>query len=391
MSRSCAAAVSVSGLRAALLVAFAVVSRGQGERAERLLHAELEVGGPLTSVRMRTDAGLTSVDGRIRDGERRRLRVPLVVDAPLWRELLAELPLPSLESDGGGQARWDGWSAAQPRARLESLAPSLRIAGAPPAPFLERRLSAPVLSWVVVFAAVTGLAWARFGRRRAGAVRLSAVRLSIGGVDGAPGGGSGSALATGSLVVFGVVGSAGGLALQRSFSTADVAEAGSGAIATRVLEADRGAALALHVATARGALAEVEAFPPDGLASFPSSAALEISLGVDGEVRAIAAAPDVVLTARRVVRELGLEGIRRGENAYRSFSAVWLRDGAGGWQSLGAWRLGEPLPDSQLGMEAVDEEGPETLPGWLAAGLPPGRDVLVGRLEDGSWLRLRGF
>ena len=69
-------------------------------------------------------------------------------------------------------------------------------------------------------------------------------------------------------------------------------------------------------------------------------------------------------------------------------ASTWLRAASGGaLVSHGPWRRGQPLPAPR-----PDDPPP---PGWLAAGLPQGVGVLLGRVESQAgqdvWVRMIGF
>ena len=88
----------------------------------------------------------------------------------------------------------------------------------------------------------------------------------------------------------------------------------------------------------------------------------------------------MTLGTRRVLSpiDVGLRFLDPAGNAWGDLDAVWTRSSAGGaWVGRGPWRLGAPLPEAQ--------PVPSVPPGWLAAGLPQGRGVLVGRLAESSW------
>ena len=71
-------------------------------------------------------------------------------------------------------------------------------------------------------------------------------------------------------------------------------------------------------------------------------------------------------------------------NTWGAMDRVWTRAEDGSWQFHGAWELGEPLPDRALEVPALGV--PPVLPGWLSAGLPMGKKVLVAHMAEGSWV-----
>lgn len=74
------------------------------------------------------------------------------------------------------------------------------------------------------------------------------------------------------------------------------------------------------------------------------------------------------------------------DSAGHEFEAVWVRLPGESWTARGAWD-GGALPK-------VDPEASDP-PGWLVAGMPQGRGILVGRLRSAgtapSWMRLLDF
>jgi len=67
-------------------------------------------------------------------------------------------------------------------------------------------------------------------------------------------------------------------------------------------------------------------------------------------------------------------------NTWGTLEQVFTRSTSGTWTDRGAWTLGDPLPQPV----PTHGVGPAP-PGWLASGLPQGREVLVGRLASGTW------
>ena len=72
-----------------------------------------------------------------------------------------------------------------------------------------------------------------------------------------------------------------------------------------------------------------------------------------------------------------------GRNDWGAMDRVWTRSADGTWLFHGAWGLGEPLPASPQDLPPAGD--PPVLPGWLSAGLPMGRTVLVAHMAEESW------
>lgn len=91
----------------------------------------------------------------------------------------------------------------------------------------------------------------------------------------------------------------------------------------------------------------------------------------------------------------GMRRLRAEANTWGTLQRAFTRSASGIWTDRGSWRLGDPLPAPAPGRGAAP-------PGWLASGLPQGREVLVGLLLAGAfsggqdapqsvWVRLVGF
>ena len=70
-------------------------------------------------------------------------------------------------------------------------------------------------------------------------------------------------------------------------------------------------------------------------------------------------------------------------NAWGAMDRVWTRSEDGSWLFHGAWGVGEPLPGAPP--EGPSTGAPPVLPGWLSAGLPMGKTVLVAHMAGGAW------
>jgi hypothetical protein len=84
--------------------------------------------------------------------------------------------------------------------------------------------------------------------------------------------------------------------------------------------------------------------------------------------------------------ERGERAFSRAENRWADLEETWVRE-EGNWSARGAWLLGRALP------AALSAAPP---PGWLAAGLPQGTGILLGRLrarpgEGPVYVRWSGF
>ncbi|MDA1264913.1 MAG: hypothetical protein O2816_07540 [Planctomycetota bacterium] len=73
--------------------------------------------------------------------------------------------------------------------------------------------------------------------------------------------------------------------------------------------------------------------------------------------------------------DVGARRVSAALNLWGAFEDVWSREVGGAWSGHGTWELGQ----------ALGEGGAGAPPGWLAAGLPQGRAVLIGRLASEAW------
>jgi len=160
----------------------------------------------------------------------------------------------------------------------------------------------------------------------------------------------------------------------------------------RVLEADGDNWLLVE-----GAAGSLEC-PPLGTLSLecsPPGAPLEWRV----ELRGDGARWEARLPAGRLWRlgrlDPGVRRLRGKANAWGTLQRTFTRSASGTWADRGVWEFGAPLPAPVAGVG-------EAPPGWLASGLPQGREVLVGRLAPGAgaagegvqasvWVRLVGF
>ncbi len=308
---------------------------GQGEN--RWWLADVELTGPFERVVLDCgEEGSTVFHGPYLKGERTTERVPLPVVSPLGVTSLGSVPAPAIEVveyesfDGG--AAFHGWSAAQPAGDWEAVPPGLRARPRPPVEVLRPRAPWSALLLVCgAFALGFGL------RRRPWAVAAVACA---------------GAIATVWLV-------------------RPLAEG----VETVVLEGDVDAAHWVIVSAGAGRLPVDDPASVVRVESEPDGAPLLFERdGADWSVRLAGGA----LYAIRRTPGLPDLGTARWTGA---FDAVWTRDAAGSWAHRGPWVGGNPLPGQ------VEGDDP---PGWLRAGLPPGRTVLVGRTPAGTWTRVTG-
>jgi hypothetical protein len=308
--------------------ALAGAARAQGEN--RCWLGEVELAGPLTRVELDCGAdGRTLLAGALVAGERRRVTVPLPLAPPLGLAGLAAVAPPAIEAAGGGSARWAGFAREQPEHGWLELPPALRVRPRPPAGAGTAPLALPA----VLVAALAAAAAAVLGARRRALAALAAcagaaVAAALAGRQAPPG--ERTALLEGDLAA----------------RTAVRVLAAPGALDLRVggpllrLEAAPGSALELEVDLATGA-ARARAAP--GLVSFEAEPAFE------AEAAALVLRP------------------------------AWFRSAAGVWTRYA----------SVAGGRGRAEPG-EDPPGWLRAGLPPGRTVLLGVDEGRGFVRLTG-
>jgi len=128
------------------------------------------------------------------------------------------------------------------------------------------------------------------------------------------------------------------------------------------------------------------ALPVDRLEASPGDARITLELELDGErLAGTARAPDARLWG--LVVEERAAGLAPGENDLGDLAEAWVRAADGAWSAHGPWRRGAPLPAAGPAGARPDP------PGWLRAGLAPGRAVLLARRagRGPDWLRATGF
>lgn len=320
-----------------------VVSSGGANRA---VLADLELDGPLERVVLQVSPyGETHLEGSLLTGEHRRLRVPV----PLPSAEVRFEPKISWDTDAGGsdaprgRARFLGWRDDD-TSGVASLSPALRARPRPP---LERIAARAGAASALVLAAclVLAMAWRRRVMASLSVAAVGSVAMWVLARGPAPG-------APARIVVLeGAAGESRWLRIEAA--------------------CDR-----LVVSTEARDLC-VESQPTD----VPLLWSIPLESGKTWSVSGRGAR-----LYRAAVFEPGERSLTRAANRMERLAEVWVRDESA-WKWTGGWDLGRPLPSLQ--------EGPAP-PGWLAAGLPQGTDILLGRIdapdESGPvFLRLSGF
>lgn len=308
---------------------------------------EVRLEGPLEAVELDRGGRTTRIVGELGPGERRTVSAPLSLWSPVERtdQIPEGLSIRVLPEESIGDAvivdvappRPDLWSCGLPTTLTMRSRPPL----APPVP----RPDSTRLLLVAAGAAV------------ALALRKRPILALV----------CGSALAAALLVL-------------------PAAPLGSGSVS--VLEGDARTGDWVHV---RGAIGVIELAP----GHLPWDDALRAGEPPHWRVVLTPGAPvrwflegagawlyliELLATPPRWTRE-GSDGL--------ALTRAWIREPAGGWEDHGAWPRGAPLP------EPVEQQA--SPPGWLAAGLPQGVSVLLGRLaieaeaSEETWVRVVGF
>jgi len=332
-----------------LLVAGSLLPSPSQETNRRWI-AEVEVTGAVERLELDVGAaGRTRVELGRGAGERGLVRVALPLRLPLGRSTLTDAPAPELARhpvEGTGSVAWRGFADAQP------AAPSPGLRARPvPVPDPSTPGARPHELAVALLAGVAVLAASRARRRHLG-------------------------------LVVGLVGAA---AVAGAAALGADAEAGL----RRVLEVDgsTGEAWWVRVDEARLLLAAEEA-RGTRVEVLPEGAELEVELTPAGEAWAAVASNARLVARRPAPRTSGWN--RTAPNPLGDLGPGWLREPDGAWSNLGAWDAGARLTDVEL-TPLSTEPGP---PGWLSAGLPPGRRVLVARLagaDPPAWVRVVGI
>jgi len=322
--------------------ALASAADSLGEVTPRM--AVVEVEGPMSGGTIRLGDHLTTVVLQLESGETRRLRVP-------FSATQAELDTLELDFDfEGGTARFLEWEAPGAEQRWERLPAGLR--GRPiPAPSGVRARPTPLA----------------FGMLAGGLLLVYLLRSRP--------------------VICVLVG--GGAAVLLVLLPA-VEEVGSSR--TVVLEGDSRSGSWIRIEVRDGVL-EVELERLLRLGVVPGGAAVDwvVQPGSPGPAifkASVRSTPGARLVSAEAFERPLLSGGGEATLGLVDFRASWTRAATSGAEieARGAWPSGEPLP-------AIRADDPP--PGWLVAGLPPGTEVLLGRVElsggEQAWLRLFHF
>ena len=306
------------------------------QASNRLWWAELTLEGPAAPLTLDAGAdGATRLDIELFAGERLTASIPVPLFSPLGEAGLTPATLPS-------PPEGLTWSRSQPALELaRRYRPLLNRTG--PTPDLARSRASPAALLLL----------------GAGTLVLVALRRR-----------------PAALVGFSLVAALGLLALPLRRAPADPT--------TTLLEVDLSRNLAAEILVARG---ELELARPEvWLEARPEDARLE--LVHDPASRRLTVRADAPPGASlRALRAAEVPALTQAANDWRDLARVWSRDAQGGWRAHGSWPVGGKLPAPQ----AEPSGGP---PGWLASGLPPGREVLLGRVRGPDatfWLRITGW
>ncbi len=325
-------------MNASLVALLALLA--QDGRENRLWRAEVQLGGALEEVRFdcRED-GETRIRTDLAAGEDRKVLVPLPIRCPSGSEGLDAIPSPAVHARGSGGATVLRFAAGQPADGVARLPIELRSRSRPP---LVRGSPRAGLAELALVAAAFLLT---HSRRR--------MQLVLGSVAAA-------------LLVF-------FLANRR---VTEVRE-------TRVLELDLEARTGLLIRGAWDALV----LPADRLEVDPAHARVELELELEGgdELQGWICSRGSRLYALELssVEPSWTQPWSRARNDHADFSRTWIRTAEGRWSAAGPWRRGEPL--------SAGSSSGEDPPGWLCVGLPLGRSVFLGEVEEGAWVRATGF
>ncbi|MFN0243855.1 MAG: hypothetical protein ACKVWV_13280 [Planctomycetota bacterium] len=313
----------MSVLRGIVCALLACVAHAQSNRA---WPAEIEITGPAASIVLSMgDAGRTLVDGALARGETRRLEVHL----PAMSASMRFTPTIEFDARGSseGRVRFVDWID---RASVtEALPPGLRARARPP---VERGRVRPSVSALCLCAAALVLGVSL--RRRPRVVAALAIGCA-----------------------------AGVYVLPPDRDLDAIAHA-------TVYEIAGGAPLALRV---DASFAWLE-LPPAGREL--AVEVLPVNVPVEWRVSLTDGGRKASSPSARFYRlellDAGARRIARDDNEWGPLSEVWTRFD-GDWVARGAWNPGTALP------AGAARDAP---PGWLAAGLPQGVDVLLARARD---------
>jgi hypothetical protein len=375
---------AVTAALAGVLVALgAAGGAAHAQTSNRLWIGRVELVGPLDAVELDCgEAGSTHVAASLVAGERREVRVPLPWSLPLGLEELARVAAPDVRVEpdrgaAGGAARWLGVAPEQPEERWQRLPLGLRVRTRPPAP-TPRAAAPPAALLAALAAAALALVLRRAGRggRQDPGERDLGADLPGGGL--APRVGAGAALVVG--------------ALAAGWLTVRSAAAGAGGAATVLWDADRpeaaGPARAVRASAAGGRWSLDPARPGLRVEASPEGAAVRYRVDLAAKTWDVEVAGALVAIAEAPVPAPGAPAL----------APAWWRDATGAWSRFTA--VGGPEDASAAHPAGAGErgEGPAEPPGWLRAGLPPGRAVLLGLESAGpdgregpaTWVRVVG-
>ena len=319
----------------------------QGEA--RLWLGEVRLVGPLSQVRFDCgEDGDLVLRADLVAGEERLVDLPFPVRSPLGVEGILAVPAPGIElaQEDSGEVAWLGWSDAQPEEVFERLAFSVRSRPRPPASLTPTRLG------LFELALLGALALAALACRRR----------------------------PGIAACIGLLGAVG-------LGARVVTRAGPEGTVT-VVEMDLDADQALVVSWVVGGLRSTSASSLRSvrLECAPPLAPVHFELNLDGDLTWNTTGGPIWSLFEATVPELTPT-----RNGHGDLSDCWTRTGPGEWRRHGPWPERGPMPPPGTD-PGLSGEGP---PGWLVAGLPPGRGVLLGREDTGAgpqrWIRVVGF
>ncbi len=329
---------------AQLLCLFAIAAPAQRGNLARL--GDVDVTGPVRDLVLSLgSAGETRLQGELLRGEHVRLAVPLA-----QRDAVAELAPEArwLGDDDAavdrGRVHFLGWRVDRAVQAIEALPPGLRSRSRPALVAPEIRLPRAALAFLPA-CLVAGLAL----RRRS----LASFAVAV----------------VGSGIVL-------GLAWPKQLGRLQE---------ITVLETDADADAGLSVTASWERTSASDAELEDEVVEVARDGTRTVWAGsfARGGAWSATAPGSALLVLRRF--EAAGERFRRDRNGARALAETWVRED-GAWTARGAWARDQPLPPARNGAPP---------PGWLAADLPQGVAVLLGRTEGPAnaavWIRETGF